>query len=93
MRISETDIETLLSWTNMARNCLQIWNGFSSHRLVFGTNPKPPGILTVQISALDGTIASGKFANHLNVLHASRRASLYLVNQNRSKGEGWSTTN
>ncbi|CAG2204921.1 unnamed protein product [Mytilus edulis] len=27
---------TLLSWANMARNSLQMWNGFSSHQLVLG---------------------------------------------------------
>ena len=71
---SEKDHETLLGSANMARNCLQLWNEFSSHQLVFGTNPKLPGILTDQLPALDGTTASEKFANHLNALHASRRA-------------------
>lgn len=71
---SEIDHETLLSWANMARNCLRMWNGFSSHELVFGTNPKLPGILTDQLPALDGTTASEKFANHLNARQASRRA-------------------
>ena len=26
--------QTLFSWANMARNSLQIWNGYSSHQLV-----------------------------------------------------------
>ena len=66
--------ETLLCWANMARNCLQMWNGFSSHRLVFGTNPNLPGIMTDKIPALDGTTTSETFAKHLNTLHASRKA-------------------
>ena len=32
----KTDSQTLLSWANMARNSLKMWNGFSSHQLVFG---------------------------------------------------------
>lgn len=71
---SEIDHKTLLGWANMARNCLLMWNGFSSHQLVFGTNPNLPGILTDQLPASDGTTASENFANHLNALHASRRA-------------------
>ena len=66
--------ETLLCWANMARNCLQMWNGFSSHQLVFGTNPNLPGIMTDKIPALDGTTRSEIFAKHLNTLHASRKA-------------------
>ena len=31
-----TERQTLLSWANMARNSLQMWNGLSSHQLVFG---------------------------------------------------------
>jgi hypothetical protein len=35
------EIETLLLRANMARNSLQMWNGFSSQQLVFGKNPHP----------------------------------------------------
>lgn len=42
----KTDSQTLLSWANMARNSIQMWNGFSSHQLVFGKNPNLPGIMT-----------------------------------------------
>ena len=66
--------ETLFCWANMARNCLQVWNGFSSHKLVFGTNPNLPGIMTDKIPALDGTTTTETFAKHLNTLHASRKA-------------------
>ena len=58
----------------MARNCLQMWNGFSSHQLVFGTNPNLPGIMTDKLPALDHTMTSETFAKHLNTLHASRKA-------------------
>ena len=51
-----------------------MWKGFSSHQLVFGTNPNLPGIMTDKIPALDGTTTSETFAKHLNTLHASRKA-------------------
>ena len=57
--------ETLLCWANMARNCLQMWNGFSSHQSVFGTNLNLPGIMTDKIPAFDGTLTSETFAKHL----------------------------
>ena len=51
-----------------------MWNGFSSHQLVFGTNPNLPGIMTDKIPALDGTTKSETYAKHLNILHTSRKA-------------------
>ena len=36
----KSERQTLLSWANMARNSLQMWNGFSSHQLVFGKKSK-----------------------------------------------------
>ena len=51
-----------------------MWNAFSSHQLVFGTNPNLPGIMTDKIPALDDTTTSETFAKHLNTLHASRKA-------------------
>ena len=49
----ETESQTLLSWANMARNSLQMWNGFSSHQLVFGKNPNLPGIMSDKLPALE----------------------------------------
>lgn len=69
------DIETLLSWANMARNSLQMWNGYSSHQLVFGRNPNLPNLLTNSgPPALVGTTSSENFAKHLNALHETRKA-------------------
>jgi hypothetical protein len=42
------EIETLLSWVNMGRNSLQMWNGFSSQQLVFGKNPNLPNIMQAE---------------------------------------------
>ena len=66
--------QTLLSWANMARNSLQMWNGYSSHQLVFGENPNLPNIMNNKLPALQGTTSSEVFAEHLNALHAARKA-------------------
>lgn len=68
------DKQTLLCWANMARNSLSMWNGFSSHQLVFGHNPNLPSIMTDKLPALEGTTQSEAFAKHLNVLHDARKA-------------------
>ena len=70
----KTESQTLLSWANMAQNSLQMWNGFSSHQLVFGKNPNLPGIMSDKLPALEGTTSSEIFAQHLNALHEARRA-------------------
>lgn len=69
-----TPVEVLLCWANMARNSLQMWNGFSSHQLVFGQNPNLPNIMTDKIPALEGSTSSEILAEHLNALHQARRA-------------------
>ena len=38
----KTSPNILLTWANMARNSLQMWHGYSSYQLVFGTNPNLP---------------------------------------------------
>jgi hypothetical protein len=48
-------IETLLPWANVARNSLQMWNGFSSHQLIFGQNPN---IMKADFPALEGSTSS-----------------------------------
>ena len=71
---TKVNLQTLLSWANMARNSLQMWNGYSSHQLVFGQNPNIPNIMSENLPALEGSTSSEEFAKHLNVLHATRRA-------------------
>ena len=70
----KTPLNVLLCWANMARNSLQMWHGYSSYQLVFGKNPNLPNIMTDNIPALQGKTSSEVLANHLNVLHATRRA-------------------
>ena len=79
----KTDSKTLLSWANMARNSLQMWNGFSSHQLVFGKNPKLPGIMTDKLPALEGVTQSENFAKHLNALHDARKAYIQTESNER----------
>ena len=68
------EIETLLSWVNMGRNSLQMWNGFSSQQLVFGKNPNLPNIMQAELPALEGITCSEAFLKHLNALHETRKA-------------------
>ena len=65
--------QTLLSWANMARNSLQMWNGYSSHQLVFGENTNLPNIQSNTLSALEGTTSSEIFAQHYSALHGARK--------------------
>lgn len=79
----DVELETLLSWANMAKNSLQMFNGFSSHQLVFGRNPNLPNIMNDNIPALDGCTTSQSFAKHLNALHASRQAFIQTEAEKR----------
>ena len=63
-----------LAWACMAKNTLQMWHGYSSAMIVFGTNPKLPNVMTEELPALQGRTSSETFAEHLNALHSARRA-------------------
>ena len=71
-----TDLDTLLAWANLAKNSLQMWNGFSSFQLVLGQNPNLPNIMTDGLSALHGTTSSEILEKHLNALHTARKACI-----------------
>ena len=79
----KTDRQILLSWVNMARKTLQMWNGLSSHQLIFGKNPSLPGIMTDRLPALKGSTSSETFAQHLNALHDARRAYIQTETDER----------
>ena len=66
--------EVLLRWANMTKNTLQMWNGYSSNQLVFGINPNLPNIFGASLPALEDSTMSRTLAEHLNILHASRKA-------------------
>ena len=65
-------LHVLLKWALLAKNSLAMWNGYSSHQLVFGQNPNLPNILQARIPALDEFTSSETFAEHLNALHSAR---------------------
>ena len=69
-----TPQDVLLGWANMAKNSLQMWHGFSSYQLVFGQNPNLPNVMTAELPALEGTSTSEMLVQHLNGLHAARKA-------------------
>lgn len=71
---SGIELGTLLTWANMARNSLQMYNGFSSHQLVFGKNPNLPSMMQAGLPALDGATSSEVFFQHLKALHETRKA-------------------
>ena len=66
--------QTLLSCANMAKNSLQMWNGYSSHQLIFGENPNLPNIMSNTLPALERTTSSEVFAQHLNALRGACKA-------------------
>ena len=81
--------QTLLSWANMARNSLQMWNGYSSHQLVFGETPNLSNIMNNNMPALQGTTSSEVFAQHLNALHAACKAFIQTEADERIRRALW----
>ena len=57
-----------------AKNALHSNLGYSPNQLVFGKNPNLPSVLTVKPQALHSCTHSQLFAEHLNALHAARKA-------------------
>ena len=70
----KTSPNILLTWANMARNSLQMWHGYSSYQLVFGTNPDLPNIMTDNLPASQGATSSEILAKHLQALRESHKA-------------------
>eukprot|EP00112_Aurelia_sp_Birch-Aquarium-sp1_P015971 Seg358.3 transcript_id=Seg358.3/GoldUCD/mRNA.D3Y31 product="hypothetical protein" protein_id=Seg358.3/GoldUCD/D3Y31 len=69
-----TNEKLLLAWANVARNSLQMWNGFSSYQLVLGKNPNLPNIMTEKLPALQGVTTSEILKTDLDALYSARRA-------------------
>lgn len=70
----EMNPEVALAWAVNAKNCMPMNCGFSSFQLVFGKNPSLPGILSDKLPALEGVTTSKVVAEHINALHAGRKA-------------------
>ena len=69
-----TPMEVALAYACNAKNCLQMWNGFSSFQLVFGKNPRLPDVFNASLPALEGKTHSEIIALHLNTLQSARQA-------------------
>ena len=67
-------VEVALAWAVNAKNCLQMFGGFSPYQLLYGRNPRLPGVLYDELPALEGTTSSETIARHLNACHAAMRA-------------------
>ena len=79
----KTPLDTLLAWACMAKNSLQMFNGFSSNQLVFGKNPNLPNFLTDKVPALEDSTTSSVLAEHLNALHTARQAFIQSESDER----------
>jgi transposase InsO family protein len=78
-----TPLEVLVKWANMAKNSLQMYNGFSSNQLVFGKNPNLPNIMVDKLPALHGVTQSKALAKHLTALHTAREAFIQSESEER----------
>ena len=70
----EAELDYILAWANMVRNSMQMYQGYSSHQLVFGINPNLPNILQDRLPAMSENTSSDVLAKHLNLLRANREA-------------------
>jgi transposase InsO family protein len=75
----KTPFEVALAYACNAKNCLQMWNGFSSFQLVFGKNPRLPDVFNASLPELEGKTQSEVIAMHLNTLQNARKAFIEHV--------------
>lgn len=68
-----TEVNTLIKWANMAKNCLINVHGFSPNQLVFGKNPKL-GVMAQSSPSSISKISSEVLAKHLQALRSAREA-------------------
>ncbi|XP_064622512.1 uncharacterized protein LOC135484764 [Lineus longissimus] len=66
--------EMALHWALMAKNSMSNVHGYSAHQLVFGLNPNLPSVLTDRIPALEGSTSSRVLGDHIQALHAAKKA-------------------
>ena len=74
MEDTKCSLEVAVAWSVAAKNALKNVHGFSPNQLVFGRNPNIPTVFNSNPPALEGTTSSELIAEHLNAMHASRRA-------------------
>ena len=67
-------VENALVWAVSAKNSLHNNLGYSPNQLVFGRNQNLPSVLTAKPYTLHTVTPSELIAEHLNAIHAARRA-------------------
>ena len=60
----ETPLDVALAYACNAKNCLQMWNGFSSFQIVFGKNPRLPDVYSASLPVLEEQTHSEVIAMH-----------------------------
>ena len=80
-----TELNVLLKWANMAKNSLQMWSGFSSYQLVFGSNPNLPNVMTDKVPALEDGSANDLYRKHISALQTAREEFLKTEASGRLK--------
>ena len=81
----KTSLNILLKWANMAKNSLQMWTGYSSYQIVFGTNPKLPNVMTDRVPALESGKDNMSFNRHISALHTARQEFVKTESSERIK--------
>ena len=66
-------LDVALAYACNAKNSLQMWNGYSSYQIVFGSNPKVPDIFHATLPQLEGVTQSELLVKHLNAQQSARR--------------------
>ena len=82
---TKCSVENALVWAVSAKNSLHNNFGYSPNQLVFGRNPNLPSVLTAKPPALRTVTPSELIAEHLNALHAARRAFIQSESSNKLK--------
>ena len=66
-------LDVALAYACNAKNSLQMWNGYSSYQIVFGSNPKVPDIFHATLPQLEGVSQSELLVRHMNAQQSARR--------------------
>ena len=82
---TKCSVENSLVWAVSAKYSLHNNLSCSPNQLVFGRNPNLPSVLTAKPPALRTITPSEPIAEHLNALHAARRAFIQSESSNKLK--------
>ena len=75
--------EVALAWSFSAKNSLTNVYGFSPNQLAFGHNPNFPALIDSSVATAEGSSSSKLIADHLNAMHAARKA--FVENESSDK--------